>query len=58
LQNLKEICDECAEYCGGSFQLYISQEFEIEIPRPTIEFSNELSVSEFGAEIPKGAYIY
>ena len=58
LKELKEICDECAEYCGGSFQLNISQEFEVEIPRPTIEFTNELSASEFGAEIPKGAYIY
>lgn len=32
LRTLKEICDECAAYCGGSFNLQISKEFAIEVP--------------------------
>jgi hypothetical protein len=58
LQELKEICDECAEFCGGSFQLYISPEFEIEVTRPTIEFSEDLDIKEFGEEVKEGSYIY
>jgi hypothetical protein len=58
LRELKEICDECAEFCGGSFQLYISPEFEIEVTRPTIEFSEDLDIKEFGEEVKEGSYIY
>ena len=58
LEELTKICEECAEFCGGTFSLYISPEFEIEIPRPTIEYDKELSIKEYCAEIKEGTYIY
>lgn len=44
MAELKEICDACAEYCGGTFNLRISKEFEFEAPdylHDLKEFTNE-----------------
>ena len=32
VRELNKICEECAKYCGGTFELYISKEFVIETP--------------------------
>jgi len=62
IKHLKEICDACAEFCGGSFTLYISPEYPIEVVRPEEEYTGEIEKGEyakrFGVEREKGSYIY
>lgn len=41
VRSLKEICDECAKYCGGSFRLEVSKEFRIEVPEDLSEYKSE-----------------
>lgn len=41
LEELRKICSEAAEYCGGSFVLETSKEFEIEIPAADIELTSQ-----------------
>lgn len=59
---LKRICDACAEFCGGSFTLYISPEYPIEVVRPEEEYTTEIEkkgyAKMFGIEREKGSYIY
>lgn len=42
LNELREICEEAAAYCGGSFTLECSPEFEIEVPDANILISNKV----------------
>lgn len=58
IRELKKICDEAAEYCGGQFVLYISPEYYIETQRPSIIYDKDLAVSEFGMEKKENEYIY
>lgn len=39
LEELRKICTEAAEYCGGSFTLETSKEFEMEAPEANIEMT-------------------
>lgn len=36
LEELRKICEEAASYCGGSFVLETSKEFNVEVPEATI----------------------
>ena len=58
ISSLKKICEECAEFCGGSFWLFISPEFRIEVERPTIDYGKVEDVSEYGIEKQENEYIY
>jgi len=63
LRTLKEICDECAEFCGGTFDLLISKEFAIETPdiRELIDFQEigeDGYAEKIGVEREQGSYIY
>jgi len=63
LRELKEICDDCAEFCGGTFDFFVSKEFAIETPdlRELIDYK-EIGKDEYaekiGAEVEEGAYKY
>ena len=41
LKELEEICKDAAEYCGGSFELETSKEFEVEVPEANIELTTQ-----------------
>ena len=63
LRNLKEICDACAEFCGGTFELLISKEFVIETPeiRELVDFedvSGDDYAEKIGVEREQGSYVY
>ena len=32
ISELKRMCDDCAEYCGGGFSMKATKEFQIEVP--------------------------
>ena len=63
LRELKEICDDCAAFCGGTFDLYVAKEFAIETPdlRELIDYK-EIGEGEYaekiGIEVEEGAYKY
>ena len=52
LRELKEICDECAEFCDGTFDLKISKEFVIETPEldELTDFDDDEYPQKFGME--------
>ncbi len=41
LNELREICEECAKYCGGTFTLDTTKEFDIEIPEERFDLTTE-----------------
>ena len=59
LRELKKICDECAEFCGGHFTLRVSPEFRVEVPRPDKDYAEiEDYAKECGIEKEENEYIY
>lgn len=40
LEKLNEICKAAAEYCGGTFVLDTTKEFEVEIPEERFDFTD------------------
>lgn len=41
LEKLNEICKAAAEWCGGSFVLDTTKEFEVEIPQERFDFTDK-----------------
>jgi hypothetical protein len=59
VRELKKICDECAEFCGGQFFLNISPEFRVEIPEPELEYEKlDNYAKECGIPREENEYIY
>lgn len=59
LRELKKICDDCAEFCGGSFSLYLSPEFRIEVPEAELNYAElENYPKQCGILREEGEYIY
>jgi hypothetical protein len=43
LEKLNEICKAAAEWCGGTFTLDATKEFEVEIPEERFDFTDRLN---------------
>jgi hypothetical protein len=43
LEKLNEICKAAAEWCGGTFTLDTTKEFEVEIPEERFDFTDRLN---------------
>lgn len=63
LRELKEICDDCAAFCGGTFDFFISKEFAIETPelRELVDFKEigrKGYAEKVGIEMEESEYGY